>query len=340
MQFTMLFDLFGSTWGWRHTLYVVAVATCVWMGRLPSGMVSDERWPMTCILMPTSLAPIFLMPALQSPMLAVMAVYGLLLFKIGICMSVCFHRYAAHHAFKCGPFTSFVILFLGCLCHQGGPLWWAANHRCHHRFCDVDGDPHSPHVDGVINAFSFAGTHKTIKEDFVPRHCDNFAARVLDTFNPVPRIMEWWTMYALFGATGLWISHMSSFGSLFITSWFNTLNHLEPEADAKRTKTHARAKSEASASDTAATTSGRGQKACRASGVRGNLAPNVFFWCLGQLTSLITPLIGESRHDHHHAFERLARRPGLDIPFHAFVRPLFALGLIWDVKTDAGQDTQ
>jgi stearoyl-CoA desaturase (delta-9 desaturase) len=30
----------------------------------------------------------------------------------------------------------------------GTPIQWAGNHRQHHRFTDVPGDPHSPHVDG------------------------------------------------------------------------------------------------------------------------------------------------------------------------------------------------
>ena len=44
--------------------------------------------------------------------------------QVGVCMSVCLHRYASHGAFKCGPVTSFAIEWLGCLANQGGPIWW------------------------------------------------------------------------------------------------------------------------------------------------------------------------------------------------------------------------
>jgi fatty-acid desaturase len=53
--------------------------------------------------------------------------------KINICMSVCMHRYASHAAFKCGRWTNIGICILGCLANQGGPLWWASQHRCHHK---------------------------------------------------------------------------------------------------------------------------------------------------------------------------------------------------------------
>lgn len=53
--------------------------------------------------------------------------------KINICMSVCMHRYASHAAFKCGRWMNIGICLLGCLANQGGPLWWASQHRCHHK---------------------------------------------------------------------------------------------------------------------------------------------------------------------------------------------------------------
>jgi len=37
-----------------------------------------------------------------------------------------------------------LMAFLGCTAVQKGPLWWAANHRIHHRFSDQPNDIHSP----------------------------------------------------------------------------------------------------------------------------------------------------------------------------------------------------
>ena len=60
--------------------------------------------------------------------------------KINICMSVCMHRYASHAAFKCGRYMNIGLCILGCAANQGGPLWWASQHRCHHklRFMETD----------------------------------------------------------------------------------------------------------------------------------------------------------------------------------------------------------
>ena len=49
-------------------------------------------------------------------------------------------------------------------------------------------------------------------------------------------------------------------------------------------------------------------------------------------------LCGEGTHAHHHAFGSLAHRPGIDLPFHIFLRPLLALGLVWDAKL-AGRES-
>ena len=41
------------------------------------------------------------------------------------------------------------------------------------------------------------------------------------------------------------------------------------------------------------------------------------------------PLTGESGHHHHHDHAMLARRPGPDLPYFLFVKPLVALGILW-----------
>jgi hypothetical protein len=68
------------------------------------------------------------------PMLLILASVVLAVVKINVCMSVCLHRYAAHAAFTCGPVTRLGLLVCGCLANQGGPLWWASHHRCHHKY--------------------------------------------------------------------------------------------------------------------------------------------------------------------------------------------------------------
>jgi stearoyl-CoA desaturase (delta-9 desaturase) len=69
-----------------------------------------------------------------------------LLRMVGI--TVGYHRYFSHRAFKTSRAFQFVLAWLGCSAYQKGPLWWAAHHRQHHRSADTPDDPHSPRARG------------------------------------------------------------------------------------------------------------------------------------------------------------------------------------------------
>jgi stearoyl-CoA desaturase (delta-9 desaturase) len=55
-----------------------------------------------------------------------------------------YHRYFSHRSFKTTRVWQFVWAFIGNSSAQRGPLWWAANHRHHHRHSDEEVDIHSP----------------------------------------------------------------------------------------------------------------------------------------------------------------------------------------------------
>lgn len=55
-----------------------------------------------------------------------------------------FHRYFSHRTFKLNRFWQFMLGFLAETSAQKGVLWWAANHRHHHRYSDMPEDLHSP----------------------------------------------------------------------------------------------------------------------------------------------------------------------------------------------------
>jgi stearoyl-CoA desaturase (delta-9 desaturase) len=55
-----------------------------------------------------------------------------------------YHRYFSHRTFKTSRVFQFVLAFLAETSAQKGVLWWAANHRHHHRESDQPGDVHSP----------------------------------------------------------------------------------------------------------------------------------------------------------------------------------------------------
>ncbi|MBI5854938.1 MAG: acyl-CoA desaturase [Nitrospirae bacterium] len=61
-----------------------------------------------------------------------------------------YHRYFAHRSFKTSRWCQLAFAVLGASATERGPLWWAGNHRQHHRFSDQEDDPHSPITRGFL----------------------------------------------------------------------------------------------------------------------------------------------------------------------------------------------
>src|SRR5688572_26538335 len=59
-----------------------------------------------------------------------------------------YHRYFSHRSFKTNRVVQFLFALVGTLCAQKGVLWWAANHRHHHKYSDEPEDVHSPRQGG------------------------------------------------------------------------------------------------------------------------------------------------------------------------------------------------
>ncbi|MGH3437746.1 MAG: acyl-CoA desaturase [Sciscionella sp.] len=62
----------------------------------------------------------------------------------GLGVTVGYHRYFTHSAFKANPALRVGLAVAGSLAFQGGVIDWVADHRRHHAFADREGDPHSP----------------------------------------------------------------------------------------------------------------------------------------------------------------------------------------------------
>jgi stearoyl-CoA desaturase (delta-9 desaturase) len=59
-------------------------------------------------------------------------------------ITVGFHRYFTHGAFKAKKALRVALAIAGSMAIEGPILRWVADHRRHHQFSDKDGDPHSP----------------------------------------------------------------------------------------------------------------------------------------------------------------------------------------------------
>lgn len=84
-----------------------------------------------------------------------------------------YHRYFSHRSYRLHRVTQFILAFLTTTGIQKGPLWWAANHRRHHKFSDLPDDVHSPrqvgfwqsHVGWIVSK-KFINTDLGVVKDF------------------------------------------------------------------------------------------------------------------------------------------------------------------------------
>ena len=73
---------------------------------------------------------------------------AVLYFATGHGITVGFHRLLAHKSFTARRPLKLILVALGSMAYEGGPVGWVANHRRHHVFADTPKDPHSPHQAG------------------------------------------------------------------------------------------------------------------------------------------------------------------------------------------------
>ena len=59
-------------------------------------------------------------------------------------VTAAYHRYFSHKSYRLNRFWQFVFAFQAQATAQKGVLWWASNHRHHHRYSDLQEDLHSP----------------------------------------------------------------------------------------------------------------------------------------------------------------------------------------------------
>jgi fatty-acid desaturase len=62
--------------------------------------------------------------------------------SLGIGMG--YHRLLTHRGYRTPKWVEYFLTVCATLTLEGGPIFWVATHRIHHRFADQEGDPHSP----------------------------------------------------------------------------------------------------------------------------------------------------------------------------------------------------
>ena len=84
------------------------------------------------------LAPWFFSPSALAVMIFLHWLFG----SIGICLG--YHRLLTNRSFEVPSWLEYIIVTIGALALQGGPIFWVATHRMHHAYTeDEDKDPYS-----------------------------------------------------------------------------------------------------------------------------------------------------------------------------------------------------
>lgn len=141
-----------------------------------------------------------------------------------------FHRYFSHRSFKTSRWFQFVIAWIGSSALQRGPMWWAGEHRQHHKYSDKDGDPHSPiirsiwwsHIGWVLDR----GNRWTKWDELKDFH-KYPELKWLDRFHALPGLLLGVLCYAIDGWTGVVWGFILSTVTLYHTTFcVNSLCHL------------------------------------------------------------------------------------------------------------------
>jgi len=83
---------------------------------------------------------------------AELASLGFMGMSTGLALTAGYHRYFAHRSYECHALVRTFYLLFGAATLQNSALYWASNHRYHHRFVDRPGDPHNV-ADGLFWAY-------------------------------------------------------------------------------------------------------------------------------------------------------------------------------------------
>jgi len=209
-----------------------------------------------------------------------------------------YHRYFAHRSFKTSRVCAFVLGFLAQTSAQRGILWWAGNHRQHHRFSDTDGDVHSPVRHGFWHAhlgWFFTDAHRRTDLAAVPDLAKFPELVWLDRHPYLPAVLTGFLVWLLAGWSGLVVGFFWSTVALWHATFsINSLAHL---IGRRRYETGDRS--------------------------RNNM------WL-----ALLT--FGEGWHNNHHHYQSAARQGfrwyEIDLSYYV-LRALAATGLVWGLHS-------
>jgi stearoyl-CoA desaturase (delta-9 desaturase) len=221
-----------------------------------------------------------------------------------------YHRYFSHRTFKTSRFFQFLLAFFAQTSLQKGALWWAANHRIHHKNSDTLDDPHSANIFGFWYAhigWILGPDYKETRYEMIKDLAKYPELRWLNKYNWFPGIV----LAAIVLFTGNLVNGSGIFdfqagaSTLFIGFFLSTIvlyhgtftiNSLMHKIGGRRYATK-------------------------------DLSKNSI------ILALVT--LGEGWHNNHHYYQSTARQGfywwEIDITYY-LIRLLGVLGIVWDIR--------
>ncbi len=150
--------------------------------------------------------------------------------NVGIAMG--YHRLLTHRGYSTPKWLEYCIATCGTLALQGGPIYWIAVHRMHHRYTDKEGDPHSPrdgkwwsHMGWILNG-SLRNESKTLKQ-YAPDLARERYYVWLNKYHWVPLTVVGITFFAFGGWSWLlWGAVLPATIGFHVTWMVNSVTHL------------------------------------------------------------------------------------------------------------------
>jgi stearoyl-CoA desaturase (delta-9 desaturase) len=220
-----------------------------------------------------------------------------------------YHRYFSHRSFKTSRVFQFILAFGAQSSFQKGVIWWAANHRIHHKHSDTPEDPHSAKIYGFWYAhigWIMGPEHKPTRFDLIKdiKHKELFW---LNKYHFVPPLILAAVVYFIgnkVNGTG-WFDWSAGLSTLFIGFFLSTIllfhgtftiNSLMHKIGKPRYRT-------------------------------GDESRNSL------VLALVT--LGEGWHNNHHYYQSAARQGfywwEIDITYYV-LRMLGWMGIVWDIR--------
>ncbi|MDX2226164.1 MAG: acyl-CoA desaturase [Verrucomicrobiae bacterium] len=126
-----------------------------------------------------------------------------------------YHRYFSHRSYKTSRLFQFLLAFIGGMSTQKGAIWWAANHRHHHKYSDRVEDIHSVDRDGFYWAhvgWVLSKEYDTFDQDSVKDLTRYPELVFLDKLHFIPPI----TLAAVCVLTGWWTGGLIGASTCFV----------------------------------------------------------------------------------------------------------------------------